>query len=110
MIRDGHLTAFYLFEVADAVALDRVAGILGPGSQPGEAVAQTRHTCLRPVSAAAAHLRRRGVRRARDRRTARSRYHFAVEQSSIARGEFLELTIIAILVFELIPLVSGLLK
>ena len=37
-------------------------------------------------------------------------YHFAVEQSSIARGEFLELTIIAILVFELIPLVSGLLK
>jgi len=62
------------------------------------------------ISAAAAHLRRRGVRRARDRRTARSRYHFAVEQSSIARGEFLELTIIAILVFELIPLVSGLLK
>ena len=35
-------------------------------------------------------------------------YHFAVEQSSIARGEFLELTIIAILVFELIPLIFGL--
>ena len=34
-------------------------------------------------------------------------YHFAVEQSSIARGEFLELTIIAILVFELLPLVFG---
>src|SRR5262245_18596261 len=37
-------------------------------------------------------------------------YHFAVEQSSIARGEFLELTIIAILVFELIPLVFGFTK
>jgi hypothetical protein len=37
-------------------------------------------------------------------------YHFAVEQSSIARGEFLELTIIAILVFELLPLVSRMVK
>jgi hypothetical protein len=34
-------------------------------------------------------------------------YHFASEQSSIARGEFLELTIIAILVFELLPLIFG---
>ena len=110
MIRDGHLTAFYLFEVADAVALDRVAGILGQAASPAK---------LSPKPATPAYVQyqqppltfeRRGVRRARDRRTARSRYHFAVEQSSIARGEFLELTIIAILVFELIPLVSGLLK
>jgi hypothetical protein len=34
-------------------------------------------------------------------------YHFAVEQSSISRGEFLEMTIIAILVFELLPLIFG---
>ena len=37
-------------------------------------------------------------------------YRFAVEQSGMARGEFLELTIIAILVFELLPLVSGMVK
>jgi len=36
MIRDGHLTAFYLFEVADAVALDRVAGILGQAASPAK--------------------------------------------------------------------------
>jgi hypothetical protein len=34
-------------------------------------------------------------------------YHFAAEQSSIARGEFLELTIIAILVLELILFFLG---
>jgi hypothetical protein len=37
-------------------------------------------------------------------------YHFAVEQSSIARGEFLELTIIAILVLELILFFLGIMK
>lgn len=37
-------------------------------------------------------------------------YHFAVEQSGIARGEFLELTIIAILVLELILFFLGIMK
>jgi hypothetical protein len=37
-------------------------------------------------------------------------YHFAVEQSSIARGEFLELTIIAILVLELVLFFLGIMK
>jgi hypothetical protein len=37
-------------------------------------------------------------------------YHFAVEQSSIARGEFLELTIIAILVLELVLFILGIMK
>ena len=34
-------------------------------------------------------------------------YHFAVEQTGIARGEFLELTIIAILVLELVLFFLG---
>ena len=37
-------------------------------------------------------------------------YHFAVEQSSIARGEFLELTIIAILILELVLFFLGIMK
>ena len=37
-------------------------------------------------------------------------YHFAVEQSGIARGEFLELTIIAILVLELVLFFLGIMK
>jgi hypothetical protein len=37
-------------------------------------------------------------------------YHFAVEQSSIARGELLELTIIAILVLELVLFFLGIMK
>jgi hypothetical protein len=36
MIRDGHLTAFYLFEIADAVDLERVAGILGQAASPAK--------------------------------------------------------------------------
>jgi hypothetical protein len=37
-------------------------------------------------------------------------YHFAVEQSSIVRGELLELTIIAILVLELVLFFLGIMK
>lgn len=37
-------------------------------------------------------------------------YHFAVEQSGIVRGEFLELTIIAILMLELILFFLGIMK
>jgi hypothetical protein len=37
-------------------------------------------------------------------------YHFAVEQSSIARGEFLELTVIAILIIELVLFFLGIMK
>lgn len=37
-------------------------------------------------------------------------YHFAVEQTGIARGEFLELTIIAILVLELVLFFLGIMK
>jgi hypothetical protein len=37
-------------------------------------------------------------------------YHFAAEQSSIARGELLELTIIAILVLELVLFFLGIMK
>jgi hypothetical protein len=44
MIRDGHLTAFYLFEVADAVALDRAAGILGQAAGPAKLSPKPRHT------------------------------------------------------------------
>jgi hypothetical protein len=37
-------------------------------------------------------------------------YRFAVEQTSIARGEFLELTIILLIVLEVVLVVSGVLK
>jgi hypothetical protein len=34
MIRDGHITAFYLFDVAEAISLDRIAGIVGQAASP----------------------------------------------------------------------------
>jgi hypothetical protein len=36
MIRDGHVTAFYLFDVAEAIALDRIAGIIGHAASPAK--------------------------------------------------------------------------
>lgn len=40
-------------------------------------------------------------------RTLNDTYRFAVEQTSMARGEFLELVVVVILVLELAPLVTG---
>ena len=37
-------------------------------------------------------------------------YRFAVEQTSIARGEFLELTIVLLIVIELVLFVLGVMK
>jgi hypothetical protein len=34
MIRDGHLTAFYLFDIAEAISLDRIAAIVGQAASP----------------------------------------------------------------------------
>jgi hypothetical protein len=36
MIRDGHLTAFYLFDVAEAISLDRIASIVGQAASPAK--------------------------------------------------------------------------
>ena len=36
MIRDGHVTAFYLFDVAEAIALDRIAAIVGQAASPAK--------------------------------------------------------------------------
>ena len=34
MIRAGQISAFYLFDVAESVALDRLPALLGPGTAP----------------------------------------------------------------------------
>lgn len=36
MIRDGHITAFYLFDVAEAISLDRIGGIIGQAASPAK--------------------------------------------------------------------------
>ncbi len=36
MIRDGHLTAFYLFDIAEAISLDRIAAIVGQAATPAK--------------------------------------------------------------------------
>ena len=36
MIRDGHVTAFYLFDIAEAIALDRIAAIVGQAASPAK--------------------------------------------------------------------------
>ena len=40
-------------------------------------------------------------------RTLADIYRFAVEQASMARGEFLEITVVLILVLELVLLLAG---
>ena len=36
MIRDGHVTAFYLFDIAEAIALDSIAAIVGQAASPAK--------------------------------------------------------------------------
>jgi hypothetical protein len=117
----GHITAFFLFDVAEAVDLGRVQRELGAGVAARLAPKPTTPPYVQyrqppiTIDGQAVETPRLGLDQWKGSvqeklRTPADIYRFAVEQTSMARGEFLEIIVVLILVLELVLLLAGSLR
>ncbi len=97
----GQVVAFYLFDVAETIDLQSIPALVG-----GAAVAAR----LFGLVADRLGLDTWKAKIQEKLDTLNDIYRFAVEQISMSRGQFLELTVVLILVLELVLLLLGVMK
>ena len=108
----GHVTAFFLFEVADAIDLPAVRTAIGATVAARIATRQPTPTYLQyqqpplTLDAAAIGLDQWKANVREKLKTVDDIYRFAVEHTSMARGEFLEAIVVLLILLEIVLLMK----